>query len=83
MCLNTTAAGRCACCHSELGTNCQSLCRWMAAGERAAFFLGPVPEDKLPKDATPGGEGGRCLPACSVLSCCLLQSLLLCLCFLL
>lgn len=23
-------------------------------GERAAFFLGPVPEDKLPKDATPG-----------------------------
>jgi hypothetical protein len=24
------------------------------AGERAAFFLGPVPEDKLPKDATPG-----------------------------
>ena len=34
----------------------------MAAGERAVFFLGPVPEDKLPKDATPGGEGGRCLP---------------------
>ena len=24
------------------------------AGERAALFLGPVPEDKLPKDATPG-----------------------------
>lgn len=24
------------------------------AGERAAIFLGPVPEDKLPKDATPG-----------------------------
>lgn len=24
------------------------------AGERCAFFLGPVPEDKLPKDATPG-----------------------------
>lgn len=24
------------------------------AGQRAALFLGPVPEDKLPKDATPG-----------------------------
>ena len=24
------------------------------AGERAALFIGPVPEDKLPKDATPG-----------------------------
>jgi hypothetical protein len=24
------------------------------AGERAAIYVGPVPEDKLPKDATPG-----------------------------
>ena len=24
------------------------------AGERVAMYLGPVPEDKLPKDATPG-----------------------------
>ncbi len=24
------------------------------AGERAVMYLGPVPEDKLPKDATPG-----------------------------
>ena len=24
-------------------------------GERVAYFLGPVPEDKLPKDASPGG----------------------------
>ena len=23
-------------------------------GERAAIFVGPVPDDKLPKDATPG-----------------------------
>jgi tripeptidyl-peptidase-2 len=26
----------------------------MSAGESAAFFLGPVPSDKLPKDAIPG-----------------------------
>jgi hypothetical protein len=31
------------------------ICHGIAnAGERAAIFLGPVPEDKLPKDATPG-----------------------------
>ena len=24
------------------------------AGERVAMYLGPVPEDKLPKDAAPG-----------------------------
>ena len=29
--------------------------RALCPGERAAFFLGPLPEDKLPKDATPGG----------------------------
>lgn len=26
----------------------------MCAGERAAIFVGPVPDDKLPKDATAG-----------------------------
>ena len=37
------------------GANAVGRERWLAAGERAAYFLGPVPEDKLPKDATPGG----------------------------
>lgn len=27
---------------------------FLYAGERMALFVGPVPEDKLPKDATPG-----------------------------
>ena len=26
---------------------------YMSAGERTAIFVGPVPEDKLPKDAAP------------------------------
>lgn len=29
--------------------------RLLPAGERTAFFVGHPPEDKLPKDATPGG----------------------------
>jgi tripeptidyl-peptidase-2 len=27
---------------------------FLNAGERAALFVGPLPDDKLPKDATPG-----------------------------
>ncbi len=30
-------------------------CAWpLYVGERVAYFLGPVPQDKLPKDAAPG-----------------------------
>ena len=28
----------------------------VAAGERVVYFLGPVPQDKLPKDANPGSS---------------------------
>lgn len=38
--------------HPPASHTCTHTCTH--AGERAAFFLGPVPEDKLPKDATPG-----------------------------
>ena len=40
----------------------RAACTPLASGERAAFFLGPPPEDKLPKDATPGAPG--CCVAC-------------------
>eukprot|EP00887_Chlorella_sp_A99_P002396 scaffold10.g2396.t1 len=36
------------------GSNAVGKERWLCAGERCALFVGPVPEDKLPKDATPG-----------------------------
>lgn len=39
---------------SVRGSNSGNRERTLCKGERAAFFLGPVPEDKLPKDATPG-----------------------------
>lgn len=29
-------------------------CAAATAGERVVYFVGPVPQDKLPKDATPG-----------------------------
>ncbi len=31
-----------------------TMCVALPAGERVAYFLGPVPQDKLPKDAAPG-----------------------------
>ncbi len=32
-----------------------TICVWpLYVGERVAYFLGPVPQDKLPKDAAPG-----------------------------
>ncbi|PRW39066.1 Tripeptidyl-peptidase 2 isoform A [Chlorella sorokiniana] len=36
------------------GSNAVTKERTLCKGERAAYFLGPVPEDKLPKDAAPG-----------------------------
>ena len=33
----------------------RASCVWpLCVGERVAYFLGPVPQDKLPKDAGPG-----------------------------
>jgi tripeptidyl-peptidase-2 len=37
-----------------LGKNAVTKERPLCAGEAVAFFLGPVPEDKMPKDATSG-----------------------------
>ncbi|GAB4814120.1 hypothetical protein N2152v2_001166 [Parachlorella kessleri] len=39
---------------SVTGSHAVSKERALCPGERCAYFLGPVPEDKLPKDATPG-----------------------------
>lgn len=34
----------------------QADCLVVTAGERVVYFLGPVPQDKLPKDANPGSS---------------------------
>lgn len=40
----------------ELPKNDASVCIFVVfvAGERASYFIGQIPEDKLPKDATAG-----------------------------
>lgn len=41
------------------------MCDCACAGEMLPLWLGPMQEDKLPKDATPGGHA--CMHTCSIL----------------
>ena len=40
--------------HTLYGRDGQCIRSCLFAGQRTALFLGPVPEDKLPKDGAPG-----------------------------